>query len=84
MSIERETLRRLIEELPEDELKVACRYLEFVLDHGNDPVRWALEHAPLDAELETDDERTAVDEARRDMRTGLTKSSDELKRELGL
>jgi len=36
---DREELRRLVDELPENELKAARRYLEFNRDAGKDSVR---------------------------------------------
>ena len=84
MSIEREELRRLVDELPENELKAARRYLEFIRDVGKNPARWALENAPLDDEPLTDEERERAARADEDFRTGRTTSMDELKRELGL
>lgn len=84
MSMERESLHRLIDELPEGELNAARRYLEFIREKGTDSVRWALDHAPVDDEPERDEERQGVQEAEEDIRSGRTMSTDELKRELGL
>ena len=84
MTVEREELRRLVDELPENELNAARRYLEFIRDVGKDPVRWALENATLDDEPETDEERERAERADEDFRAGRTTSMDELKRELGL
>lgn len=72
--VEREELRPLVDELPENEMKAACRHLEFIRDVGKDPVRWALENASLDDEPLTDE----------DFRTGRTTSMYKPKRELGL
>lgn len=84
MSMGREELHRLVDELPEDEVKVALRYLEFIRERAADPLRWALEHAPLDDEPETEEERQAVKEGKADIRAGRTMTSDEVRRELGL
>ena len=84
MSVEREALRRLVDELPENELNAARRYLEFIRDRGKDPVRWALENAPYDDEPVTDEERERAAQADADFRAGRTTSMDALKRELGL
>ena len=84
MNVDREELRRLVDELPENELKAARRYLEFIRDVGKDPVRWAAENAPLDDEPLTDEERERTARADEDFRRGPTTSMDELKRELGL
>lgn len=84
MSMERDELHRLVDELPDGELNAALRYLEFIREKGVDPVRWALEHAPIDDEPENDDERERVARADEDFKAGRTVSMDELKRELGL
>lgn len=82
MSMEREEMHRLIDQLPEDELKVARRYLEYLRDV--DPVRKALDAASVDDEAETEEEREAVKQGEDDISAGRTLTTDELKRELGL
>lgn len=84
MSMEREELHRLVDELPEGELKAAHRYLELIREKAVDPVRWALKHADLDDEPETEEERTAVEEGKADVRAGRTMTSDKVRRDLGL
>lgn len=84
MSLEREELRRLVDEIPENELNAARRYLEFIRDVGKDPVQWALANAPVDDEPVTDAERERAAQADADFRAGRTTSMEELKRELGL
>ena len=58
----KEALHRLIDELPEAEIAEAERFLKGL--QIPDPVLRAIELAPLDDEPETDEERTAVQEAR--------------------
>jgi len=84
MSIGREDLHRLIEEIPDGELQGVQRYLEYVRDIASDPVRRSIETAPLDDEPESEEERQGVEEAMADIRAGRTMSTEELKRELGL
>jgi len=84
MSVGREELYRIIDEIPDGELSGVHRYLKYVRDVGSDPVRYALENAPLDDEPETDEEKRAVEEGKADIRAGRTMSSEELKKELGL
>lgn len=84
MRMEREDLHRIIDEIPEGELAGVHRYLRYVRDVGQDPVRRALDNAPLDDEPETEEEKMAVEEAKADFKAGRTMSTDELKRELGL
>lgn len=83
MSLNRERLYRIIDEIPEGELHSVEKYLQYVRD-TSDPVHKALENAPLDDEHETDEERKGVEEAESDIRAGRTMSMDELKREFGL
>lgn len=82
MSVDREELKHLVDEVPESELEAAKRYLEFLRDV--DPIRRALDAAPLDDEPLTDEEREAVEEAESDIRAGRTMSMDEFKREFDL
>jgi hypothetical protein len=72
----RDTLHRLIDELPESELTDAERFLHY-LRATTDPVLRALIEAPLDDEPETEKERQAVHEARDELARG------EVRRELG-
>lgn len=78
----RDDLHRLVDQIPDSELSAAQRYLEYLRDV--DPVRKALKAAPVDDEMETEEEAEAVKEAEADIRAGRTLTTDELKRELGL
>ena len=60
MTETRELAHELIDRLPETQLSGLVRFLETIVD----PVANALRNAPLDDEPETDDEKTAVSEAR--------------------
>lgn len=84
MSMERDEIHRIVDELPEGELKAARRYLEFIRNVGADPVRRALENAPLDDEPETEEELRGVEQARRELEAGEVLTTEALKRELGL
>lgn len=84
MNLEREELHRMLDEIPEGKLPVVRKYLKNVRDAADDPVRRAIENAPLDDEPETEKEKQAVEEGKADIRAGRTLSNDELKRELGL
>jgi len=84
VSLEREELRRLVDELLEKELNAARRYLEFIRHMGKDPVRWALGNAPLDDEPVTYEERERVAQADAGFRARRSTSMDEVKRALGL
>ena len=77
----RDTLYRLVDELPDDAMDAAAEYLAALRD---DPLLRALLAAPWDDEPETDAERAAVAEAEEDFRAGRVVSLDDVKRELGL
>ena len=79
----RDSLHRLVDDLPENELSRAERLLE-VLKETAEPRRYTLENAPEDEEAETPQEAAAVAEAWRDHREGKILTTEELKRDLGL
>jgi hypothetical protein len=79
----RDTLHRLVDELPESELAAAERFLNY-LRATTDPVLRALLEAPLDDEPEADDERQAVQEAREELARGEVRTLEEVRRELGV
>ncbi|MBM3267802.1 MAG: hypothetical protein FJZ01_09155 [Candidatus Sericytochromatia bacterium] len=67
--IDRERLYRLIDALPEAELAVVERFIAFIR-WQLDPVRAALDAAPIDDEPETEEERQAVAEAKAELARG--------------
>lgn len=75
----RQTLHTLVDELPEPELPAARRYLEY-LRQTADPLRRALEAAPVDDEPLTDEDLAAVRRGRTEYAKGETVSHDEIKR----
>ncbi len=79
----RDTLHKLVDALPEEELPTATRVLE-ALRATADPVLRALLAAPDDDEADDDDFDGGLSEARREAREGKTLSHEEVKRELGL
>jgi hypothetical protein len=77
----RDSLHRLIDELPESELAAAGRFLHY-LRATTDPVLRALLEAPLDDEPETEEERQAVQEARAELARGEVRTLlEEVRRE---
>ncbi len=60
MAIVRERLHQLVEELGDEEVPVAERYLEELKAAKQDPVRRALLTAAVDDEPETEEERAAI------------------------
>lgn len=79
----RETLHRLIDNLPEQDVPTATRVLEALRATG-DPVRWALDNARLDDEPDQDDFDGGLTEARQEAEAGRGISTEELRRRLGL
>ena len=79
----RDSLHRLIDELPESELTTAERFLNYLRATTN-PVLRALLEAPLDDEPEADEERRAVQEAREELARGEVRTLEEVRRELGV
>lgn len=77
----REALHRLVEDLPEDDLGTAARVLEG-LRATSDPVKLALDNAPLDDEPDDDDLDGGLTEARADAKAGRGLTTEELRREL--
>jgi hypothetical protein len=64
----KERLRQAVETMTEDEAAAALRTLA---EASGDPVAWVLDHAPLDDEPESDEEREAVAAARADRERGI-------------
>ncbi|WP_040289005.1 hypothetical protein [Alicyclobacillus hesperidum] len=84
MSIQRDELHRLIDQLPDSEVTPALRYLRYLRDLGEDPLMKQLSKAPLDDEPESPGEREGADQARQEMQQGQLFTNEELERELGL
>jgi uncharacterized coiled-coil DUF342 family protein len=78
MTVSREELHRLVDQLPEAAIKTLEGWLA-----EYDPVLWALLTAPEDDEPETEEERKAMAEAYEDLKAGRLVSLEEVKRELG-
>jgi hypothetical protein len=64
----KERLHHAVDAMTDAEARAALRTLA---DASGDPVAWMLDHAPLDDEPETDEERQAVAEARADRERGI-------------
>jgi hypothetical protein len=76
------SLHRLIDELPESELAAAERFLHY-LRATADPVLRALLKAPPDNEPETEEERQTAQEAREELARGEVRTLEEMRRDLG-
>jgi hypothetical protein len=79
----RDTLHRLINELPESELAAAECFLRY-LRATADPVLRALLEALPDDEPETEEECRAVHKAREELARGEVRTLEEVRCELGL
>lgn len=64
----KERLHNAVETMTDEEASSALRTLA---EASGDPVAWMLDHAPLDDESETEEERRAVAEARADRERGV-------------
>ena len=79
----RTKLHDLIESLPSDDVPTALRVLE-ALNSTADSLPLDLRDIPFDDEPETEEERAAVAEARREIEEGKGIPHDEVMRRLGL
>jgi hypothetical protein len=82
--VTKEDLYRLVDELPESERVTARRVLQGLVALGHVEPLYTIETAPLDDELETEEERAAVAEARASSARGEVVSHDAIRREFGL
>jgi hypothetical protein len=76
----RDSLRRLIDELPESELAATERFLHYLCT--TDSVLRALLEASVDDEPEAEEERQALREAREELARGEARTLEEVRREL--
>lgn len=79
---ERDTLRRLVDELPDSDLRTATRFLEFLRIVERDPVLQALLEAPEDDEPTTDEEDEGAEEAKQEYVAGKARAWEEVREEL--
>lgn len=64
----KERLHQAVDTMTDEEAAVALRTLA---ELSGDPVAWTLDHAPLDDEPETEEERRAVADVRADRERGI-------------
>ncbi|MDP2957389.1 MAG: hypothetical protein Q8N53_13275 [Longimicrobiales bacterium] len=79
----KERLYRLVEQIPDEEIHAAERYLEYLAEHG-DPFIRALMTALDDDEPLSQEEREALEEGRRALAEGDVVTDEELRAELGI
>lgn len=75
-------LHHLVDELPEAEVTVAKRFLEYLRDTHEDPVLRSLMAAPEEDEPVTAEDIAAIEQGRGDIRAGRYLTSAEAKRQL--
>jgi hypothetical protein len=80
---EADRLVQLFERLPESARGELIDFAEF-LARKADPVGWALDHAPIDDEPLSDEERAAIAESEADLAAGRTIPLEQIEAELGL
>ena len=78
MSLTRREIHHLVDALPERELTVAKRYLQFLQGVENDSLNAALMTAPWDDEPESPEEIEAIQEAYQDVERGAIVDDEEL------
>ena len=79
----RQDLHQLLDQLPEAELHVARRFLEFLRGHHDDPFLRTLAEALEDDEPAGAEEAEAVREATEDCVSARVRSWQEVRREFG-
>ena len=84
MTASREALHHLVDELPDNEIGTADRFLRYLRDVGSDPVKTALAAAPDDDEEESAEEVEAVRQALDEVARGDVLTTEQLRRELDL
>ena len=70
----------MVDELPDDELTAAKRFLEYLRFRSNDPLRALLDEAPLDDELVTEEDLAAIREGLAEKARGEVVSQEEAER----
>jgi hypothetical protein len=80
----RTKLHDLVESLPIDHLPTALRYLETLNSTSDDSIPFELRDIPFDDEPETEEERAAVAEARREIEEGRLIPDEQVMRKYGL
>ena len=80
----RRELHTLVDDLPETELSAAKRFLEYLRQQVEDPLRAVLDAAPVDDEPVMDEDLVAIQEALAERAKGEVVSHEEVKRILRL
>lgn len=78
----KDELKKLIDEIPDEELRVARRFLQFLRQQSRGPLRAALDGAPWDDEPLTPEDVGALDEAVADVEAGRIIPHEDVRRKL--
>ncbi len=78
----KEDVHRLVDELPDNELLEAQRYLQSLIAKEHDSLRHALMHSPLDDEPSTPEEDASDAEGWQEYLRGETRDWDDIQAEL--
>lgn len=78
----KDTLHRLVDELPDSEIRVAERFLQYLRVTSGDLVLCALLEAPLDDEPTTPEEDAGAEQAWQEYLRGQAMSAEDAKRAL--
>ena len=70
----------MVDELADEELVAAKRFLEYLRFRSKDPLRVFLDEAPLDDELMTEEDRAAIREGLAEKARGEVVSQEEAER----
>lgn len=76
----KERLHALVEDLPENEIHAALRFLEYLRDLERDPLMKNLREASPDDEPVTEEDLAALAEAWEDVKQGRVVSHEEVRR----
>ena len=76
-------LHTLVDQLPDQELHTARKFLEYLRD-TSDPLLKSLREAPEDDEPLTPEEREALAESKRDIKEGQSYTHEEIMKKYGL
>ena len=79
--VTRDEVRKLVDQIAEDDLPAVARYMEYLRDEG-DPFVRALMNAPEDDELETPEEAAEVAESKAEIERGEYDFLDDIRDDL--
>lgn len=84
MSIPKEVLHQLVDELPESDITAAERYLSYLIAESKRRFIEALNNAPKDDEPLCEQEELALESSKKALEKGQAKPWEDVKKELGL